>query len=131
MLQAGVGGGPVDVAEVEQALTDQGGDLHVVRVEHAHGGGLGVGDHDAAVGQLVETGGLRPPGGDDRAVDQALLGGAGQDHQVAGDGVEGPDLVDAGHGDHRPVQHVRPAQVPRDRKSTRLNSSHVAISYAV
>src|SRR5699024_8311668 len=39
--------------------------------------------------------------------------GAGQDHQVAGDGVEGPDLVDAGHGDHRPVQHVRPAQVPR------------------
>src|SRR5437660_7298762 len=28
-------------------------------------------------------------------------------------------------------QNPTPVQIPRDRKSTRLNSSHVAISYAV
>src|SRR5690625_3120324 len=42
-------------------------------------------------------------------------------------GSRGP--ADGGHGPaHTPV---RAAPVERDRKSTRLNSSHVAISYAV
>src|SRR5690625_7850935 len=31
----------------------------------------------------------------------------------------------------RPVPSVEPGSISRDRKSTRLNSSHVAISYAV
>src|SRR5256885_13305752 len=36
--------------------------------------------------------------------------------------------VSAGHGDHHRRQHDPP---DRDRKSTRLNSSHLVISYAV
>src|SRR5436305_10935024 len=47
---------------------------------------------------------------------------------------EEADVVDAGHlpGDEEPEQVERdaPAEI-RDRKSTRLNSSHVRISYAV
>src|SRR5436190_17274170 len=38
----------------------------------------------------------------------------------------------AGHDDSFPKQlHVRPPDCIRDRKSTRLNSSHTVISYAV
>src|SRR5690625_5850681 len=40
------------------------------------------------------------------------------------------EIGPAGRG--APHRHVLPGEVPgRDRKSTRLNSSHVAISYAV
>src|SRR5438067_7062769 len=37
----------------------------------------------------------------------------------------------ADHGDHRRPRRRRRARLHRDRKSTRLNSSHVSISYAV
>src|SRR5207253_5766805 len=35
------------------------------------------------------------------------------------------------HFDHRPIGDALPVRQATDRKSTRLNSSHVAISYAV
>src|SRR5690625_6299277 len=38
---------------------------------------------------------------------------------------------DAGRTSDRPGRHLPGAVLRRDRKSTRLNSSHVAISYAV
>src|SRR5258707_13090969 len=40
--------------------------------------------------------------------------------------------ADAGRGDHQLLPDpARTRQLPRDRKSTRLNSSHANISYAV
>src|SRR5690606_41230728 len=61
------------------------------------------------------------------------VGGRGQAHRRAG--VAAADLLDGVRRQHtggvdRPVVEVGPAG-PADRKSTRLNSSHVKISYAV
>src|SRR5690625_5653031 len=41
------------------------------------------------------------------------------------------DPLDQGVGNDRTAQMVQKKQQQKDRKSTRLNSSHVAISYAV
>src|SRR3989442_12984427 len=43
----------------------------------------------------------------------------------------GGDVEHADPGRQRDAEGVRPAPVDGDRKSTRLNSSHVRISYAV
>src|SRR5437773_10291300 len=63
---------------------------------------------------LFRSGGRRPRRGQGVVIDD--LAGAGDELEV--------DLGGAGVHQHRPV-------VPRDRKSTRLNSSHITISYAV
>src|SRR5699024_12651197 len=80
--------------------------------------------HPGAVGHLLEAGALRDPqthvdahgdedgGGEERDAPAPVReGGAGRDR----DDVEDADAQDAAE----------------DRKSTRLNSSHVSISYAV
>src|SRR5690242_21088110 len=43
------------------------------------------------------------------------------------------DMIGAGEprGGLQPAAHQRAQRAPRDRKSTRLNSSHMSISYAV
>src|SRR5690625_6838749 len=41
------------------------------------------------------------------------------------------DQIQSASGRVRPLSSVTSTQLSRDRKSTRLNSSHVAISYAV
>src|SRR5207249_11959913 len=66
-----------------------------------------------------------------RLVDRLRIGGANRQARSEGDvGVEGFHL---GHGsiDRRRRWPGHHAQILRDRKSTRLNSSHVSISYAV
>src|SRR3712207_7800721 len=52
---------------------------------------------------------------------------------AVGDGVDefDGDAVDVGAGGARPVTASRHASHRQDRKSTRLNSSHANISYAV
>src|SRR5205814_10353525 len=42
-----------------------------------------------------------------------------------------PDPSRPPPGDRRPPSRPLPGSTPRDRKSTRLNSSHLGISYAV
>src|SRR5438445_6271027 len=49
---------------------------------------------------------------------------------LRGQGGRGRQAVRIDHGGRRPTQ-ARGARHPRDRKSTRLNSSHANISYAV
>src|SRR5207249_11666610 len=60
-----------------------------------------------------------------RGSDGPALGGADRGRQ--------PDPGDQRWGDDRPSRRAagRGPQLHRDRKSTRLNSSHVSISYAV
>src|SRR5690606_42005899 len=55
--------------------------------------------------------------------------GMAQRHQVLGDLAAGAEVVDA-HV-RQVVAEARRGQGHQDRKSTRLNSSHVKISYAV
>src|SRR5690625_6205660 len=71
------------------------------------------------------------PGGWEGDADRvAGAGDQGGAHVVALD--DGPgQLVDLGDGHSRPHQAAQLGQGMLDRKSTRLNSSHVAISYAV
>src|SRR5690625_6568321 len=57
--------------------------------------------------------------------DPTAQNGYVNDHAV--DGVE--DDPEERYGDHEHSKNM--VDTPRDRKSTRLNSSHVAISYAV
>src|SRR3712207_7671218 len=59
-------------------------------------------------------------------------GVAGRLHEPGGDRVEAGAGGRGGPGaDHRREGHVDVRRVPEDRKSTRLNSSHANISYAV
>ncbi len=110
MLEKSLGGRAVHVAEVEQALADGGVHLAVANV--AEGGRFGVGDPEgAAVGGHREAGRLRHPDLVERAVAEGLDRGAGVDAGRAPDGVEPPQLVDAGHGDDDLV--VVPGQIPR------------------
>src|SRR5690349_23071458 len=57
------------------------------------------------------------------------------DHRPPGEGARGPRLHPArarqGHGQGGVLQRAVGAEAEGDRKSTRLNSSHVEISYAV
>src|SRR5438034_7343128 len=57
--------------------------------------------------------------------------GEGPDRVLLGDGAAGPSrpLRCGGHAGELQLQSVRILE--RDRKSTRLNSSHTVISYAV
>src|SRR5690625_6174683 len=64
--------------------------------------------------------------------------GHGDRHQLEGDDDRqsrhrrpGRELDGDRHGDEDQPQHLRLRTRVQDRKSTRLNSSHVAISYAV
>src|SRR5262245_63878220 len=73
-----------------------------------------------------------------RSSDLALLGrGLADRHlegEVRGGGVDGPHPRHHLEPDGRPAdegQRREQVQVPVDRKSTRLNSSHLGISYAV
>src|SRR5438445_6360082 len=64
------------------------------------------------------------------------LHGAGDDHDSAdgngeGDECGGYDAVGIGHGDPGTSVYGNTSERGRDRKSTRLNSSHASISYAV
>src|SRR5256885_12381666 len=79
---------------------------------------------------------LVPADGEERYVRDAGLG-AGVDERIV---VARRDVVQVLHADDvsdgaRPGElgrrDVGDAQVPEDRKSTRLNSSHLVISYAV
>src|SRR5690625_7059087 len=85
----------------------------------------------AAVLMLWTAAYLRGDVGPDDAAELSL--GVGH-HAVGG---EGEDLFDWMTGLRRlPLAQLRlvlprPGRIRRDRKSTRLNSSHVAISYAV
>src|SRR3712207_7048788 len=54
--------------------------------------------------------------------EELAVGGAGE-HDAAGGGQRAAD--------HWPRHALLPGYLPRDRKSTRLNSSHANISYAV
>src|SRR5690606_40039441 len=60
---------------------------------------------------------------DDVVADLGVLGGTTR--------AAAEDQAGAGGPGHRVVDHHRRAGVLQDRKSTRLNSSHVKISYAV
>src|SRR5690606_39562603 len=80
--------------------------------------------HDALpifthVARLGETGGV----------------GDGEGHvELAGQGLGEEGLAAAGRADEEDVRLLKldvPVQLTGDRKSTRLNSSHVKISYAV
>src|SRR5205807_8595081 len=77
---------------------------------------------------------LRARGDVERRVDIHLVAEAGEDHGI--DILESRRLDHAGDAASR-VTHQRnlgerdPVAVWRDRKSTRLNSSHLVISYAV
>src|SRR5690242_21536879 len=53
-------------------------------------------------------------------------------HQVSGDRIDGCQWIQAcGHGVQQPCGIRQTAAAVLDRKSTRLNSSHMSISYAV
>src|SRR5690349_24200733 len=80
-------------------------------------------------GECVDA--ARVPGQRSVVEGDGLRGAAGpgqdpgvRDHQIDVGGIE---PADAGETLERPVDMI----VPADRKSTRLNSSHVEISYAV
>src|SRR3712207_7733161 len=58
------------------------------------------------------------------------------DHEHAGEATEQPEIGEEsvkgdGVGDARRQQRTEPQELRQDRKSTRLNSSHANISYAV
>src|SRR5690606_41575516 len=50
---------------------------------------------------------------------------------ILGLGVSGPQVVEGWYGQRFPKPLARTREYIEDRKSTRLNSSHVKISYAV
>src|SRR5690625_6949418 len=81
------------------------------------------------------TAALRAGAGGDVQYGGVPGAGAGEHRQMMGPGedVDGVDLQQPGAG--QGALEGEPAGAlqrrPRDRKSTRLNSSHVAISYAV
>src|SRR5690606_39950008 len=80
-------------------------------------------------GQRQREGRVRQPDRPERAVDTQVDVGRQQRHERD---LDGHDL----QGEHRDEQEVAtlevdPREAVRDRKSTRLNSSHVKISYAV
>src|SRR5690606_41560081 len=67
------------------------------------------------------------------AVGRRREDGAGEDGEGQGEGGRGPRTTAraaAGTGPGR-ASRARTAELSEDRKSTRLNSSHVKISYAV
>src|SRR5215510_15199612 len=60
---------------------------------------------------------------------ERLLAAATGEHYVLVAAGVGPDDLGSGRDSH--VRRIEQVVFDRDRKSTRLNSSHVAISYAV
>src|SRR5438874_6890773 len=64
----------------------------------------------------------------DRPLAHAIMIGVGPEH---GDGVAGAGLDPHIRRAVRETKHQQPVWPVLDRKSTRLNSSHVEISYAV
>ncbi len=107
VLHEGVGGGAVDVPEVEEPLADSG--VHPPGFDVAERGGLGV-DQPQPVARRGEAGGLRHPDLVEGAVLEALHGRPRVDARGARDRVEGPQLVDAGHGDDECA--LEPGEIP-------------------
>src|ERR1035441_8380524 len=83
---------------------------------HEHGGDGGTGGPEhAAPGRIMVPPGRKGPS-------RSLKRGANQFTEAAGTWMTGPEMAAARGG---------PGSTKRDRKSTRLNSSHLGISYAV
>src|SRR5207249_9734251 len=64
-------------------------------------------------------------------ISQARPRAAGAVHHLRADGPARVDVDQPDRADHRHRGHAQVPLLGRDRKSTRLNSSHVSISYAV
>src|SRR5690606_8757704 len=88
--------------------------------------------------RLRKLGFIFPPGSDARPYDEALAAAVARFQAACGlrpDGVVGPAtwrrLLEDRLGPAGRCRGAGPEPPPSDRKSTRLNSSHVKISYAV